>query len=55
MGYQPIEDYGIIGDTHSVALVGTDGSIDWLCFQHFDSSIVFAAIFEDENGMWEEM
>ena len=50
MGYQPIEDYGIIGDTHSVALVGTDGSIDWLCFPHFDSPSVFAAILDDEKG-----
>ena len=50
MGYQPIENYGIIGDTHSVALVGTDGSIDWLCFPHFDSPSVFAAILDDEQG-----
>ncbi len=50
MGYQPIEDYGIIGDMHSVALVGTDGSIDWLCFPHFDSPSVFAAILDDEKG-----
>ena len=50
MGYQPIEDYGIIGDMHSVALVGVDGSIDWLCFPHFDSPSVFAAILDDEKG-----
>ena len=37
VGYQPIEDYGIIGDLHTVALVGKDGSIDFLSFPHFDS------------------
>jgi hypothetical protein len=37
MGYQPIESYGIIDDVHSMALVGTDWSIDWLCFPNFDS------------------
>ncbi len=50
MSYQPIEDYGIIGDMHSVALVGMDGSIDWLCFPHFDSPSVFATILDDEKG-----
>jgi GH15 family glucan-1,4-alpha-glucosidase len=50
MSYQPIEDYGIIGDTHSAALIGLDGSIDWLCFPHFDSPSVFAAILDDEKG-----
>jgi GH15 family glucan-1,4-alpha-glucosidase len=48
--YQPIQDYGIIGDMHSAALVGTNGSIDWLCFPHFDSPSVFAAILDDEKG-----
>ena len=50
MSYQPIEDYGIIGDMHSVALIGMNGSIDWLCFPHFDSPSVFAAILDDEKG-----
>src|SRR3712207_3951228 len=50
MVYQPIENYGIIGDTHSVALVRMNGSIDWLCFPHFDSPSVFAAIIDDRKG-----
>ncbi len=50
MAYQPIEDYGIIGDLHTVALVGKDGSIDFLSFPHFDSPTVFAAILDDEKG-----
>ena len=50
MAYQPIENYGIIGGLHSTALVGTDGSIDWLCLPRFDSPSVFAAILDDEKG-----
>jgi GH15 family glucan-1,4-alpha-glucosidase len=50
MTYQPIENYGIIGDMHTVALVGMDGSIDWFCFPHFDSPSVFAAILDDKKG-----
>ena len=50
MSYKLIEDYGIIGDLHTVALVGIDGSIDWCCLPHFDSPSVFAAILDDEKG-----
>ena len=50
MTYQPIEKYGIIGDMHTVALVGMNGSIDWLCFPHFDSPSVFAAVLDDAAG-----
>jgi GH15 family glucan-1,4-alpha-glucosidase len=50
MPYQPIENYGIIGDMRTVALVGMNGSIDWFCFPHFDSPSVFATILDDKKG-----
>ncbi len=50
MAYQPIENYAMIGDMHTVALVGINGSIDWLCIPHFDSPSVFAAILDHEKG-----
>ena len=50
MVYKPIESYGIIGDMHSVALVGMDGSIDWCCLPYFDSPSIFAAILDDKKG-----
>src|SRR5215210_6904104 len=49
-GYLPIADHGIIGDLHTVALVGTDGTIDWYCCPHFDSPSVFGAILDRERG-----
>jgi GH15 family glucan-1,4-alpha-glucosidase len=49
-GYLPIEQHGIIGDLHTVALVGTDGTIDWYCPERFDAPSVFAAILDAEKG-----
>ncbi len=49
-GYQPIENYGVIGDLHTVALVGMDGSIDFMSFPHFDSPTIFAAILDHKKG-----
>ena len=50
MSYQPIENYGIIGNMRTVALVGMNGSIDWYCYPHFDSPSIFGAILDDKNG-----
>ena len=48
--YAPIGEYGVIGDLYTVALVGMDASIDFLCLPHFDSPSVFAALVDAERG-----
>lgn len=50
MGYLPIEDHGIIGNLHTAALVGDEGTIDWLCIPAFDAPSVFCSILDDEKG-----
>ena len=50
MGYQPIENYGIIGNMRTAVLVGMNGSIDWFCCPNFDSPSVFASILDDKKG-----
>ncbi len=52
MAYQPIENYGLIGNMRTSALVGMDGSIDWFCFPYFDSPSVFGAVLDDCKGGW---
>ncbi|GAA2898542.1 glycoside hydrolase family 15 protein [Pseudonocardia halophobica] len=48
--YLPIAEHGLIGDLHTVALVGTDGTIDWYCCPRFDAPSVFAALLDAEHG-----
>ncbi len=53
--YQPIENYGVIGDLNTAALVGLHGSIDFMCFPDFDSPSIFAAILDKEKGGYFEI
>ncbi len=50
MSFEPIENYGVIGNMCSIALVSVNGSIDFLCYPNFDSPTVFAALLDDEKG-----
>lgn len=50
MSYEPIENYGVIGNMQSIALVGMNGAIDFMCYPDFDSPTVFAALLDDKKG-----
>ena len=50
MAYLPIEDYGIVGNMRTCALIGVNGSVDWFCSPNFDSPSVFGAILDDRKG-----
>lgn len=50
MTYLPIENYGVIGNMHTIALVGMNGSIDFMCFPYFDSPSIFAGLLDHEQG-----
>ncbi len=50
-----IEDYALVGDCETGALIGRDGSVDWLCWPRFDGGACFAALLgTTENGRWAE-
>jgi len=48
--YLPIAEHGLVGDLHTVALVGTNGTIDWYCCPSFDAPSVFGAILDKDKG-----
>ena len=49
-GYLPIEEHGIVGDLRTVALIGTDGTVDWFCPARFDAPSLFGAILDSRRG-----
>src|SRR3954447_2774778 len=50
--FKPIGEYGLLADCNSAALVGRDGSIDWLCLPRYDSDAIFARILDPDGGHW---
>ena len=48
----PLDDYGVIGDMRTLAVVGSHGAIDWMCWPRFDSPSVFGALLDDDGGRW---
>jgi hypothetical protein len=48
--YRPIGDYAVIGNTHTAALIASDGSVDWCCLPHFDSGALFCRLLDTEQG-----
>ena len=48
--YLPIEDYGVVGDLHTVALIGTNGSVDFMSYPEFGAPTIFAAMLDAEHG-----
>mgnify|MGYP003580142156 FL=1 len=50
MSYLPLGQYGVIGDLHTAALIGSNGSIDWCCLPRFDSPSMFGALLDHERG-----
>src|ERR1700685_1600994 len=49
-GYLPIEEHGIVGDLRTVALIGTDGTVDWFCPARFDAPSLFGALLDKDKG-----